>query len=86
MKKIVEINSYMLGTIAGGAADCQYWERELMRQCRFSYFYFYSLRLYELSNKRPISVAAASKILNNIMYYYKDQGMSMVSFNIYFLI
>lgn len=42
--------------MAGGAADCSYWERELGRQCR----------LWELENKERISVAAASKLLANI--------------------
>jgi Proteasome subunit len=46
------------GTMAGGAADCQFWERDLGRQCR----------LYELRNKERISVAAASKLLANVMY------------------
>lgn len=35
-------------------------------------------RLYELRNKEKITVAAASKILSNIMYGYKNQGLSMV--------
>ena len=25
VKKVLEINPYLLGTMAGGAADCQYW-------------------------------------------------------------
>ncbi|KAB5545179.1 hypothetical protein DKX38_013291 [Salix brachista] len=29
VKKIIEINPYMLGTMAGGAADCQFWHRNL---------------------------------------------------------
>lgn len=32
MKKVIEINPYLLGTMAGGAADCQFWERNLGRQ------------------------------------------------------
>uniref|UniRef100_A0A7S1PF28 Proteasome subunit beta n=1 Tax=Percolomonas cosmopolitus TaxID=63605 RepID=A0A7S1PF28_9EUKA len=67
VKKVIEINPYLLGTMAGGAADCQYWERYLGMQCR----------LYELHNKKRISVSAASKILANIMYSYKGQGLSM---------
>ncbi|RKP08000.1 hypothetical protein THASP1DRAFT_16255 [Thamnocephalis sphaerospora] len=67
VKKVIEINPYLLGTMAGGAADCSYWERELGRRCR----------LYELRNKERISVAAASKILSNIVYYYKGMGLSM---------
>ena len=67
MKKVIEINPYLLVTMAGGAADCQYWERELGRRCR----------LYELRNKERISVAAASKILSNMVYDYKGMGLSM---------
>jgi 20S proteasome subunit beta 5 len=67
VKKVIEINPYLLGTMAGGAADCSFWERELGRQCR----------LFELRNKERISVAAASKLLANIVYTYKDYGLSM---------
>lgn len=34
-------------------------------------------RMHELRNKERISVAAASKILANIVYEYKGQGLSM---------
>lgn len=37
VKKVIEINPYLLGTMAGGAADCSYWERELGRRCRYVY-------------------------------------------------
>lgn len=67
VKKVIEINPYLLGTMAGGAADCSFWERELGRRCR----------LYELRNGERISVAAASKILANIVYSYKGRGLSM---------
>jgi len=67
VKKVIEINPYLLGTMAGGAADCSFWERELGRQCR----------LYELRNKERISVAGASKLLGNIVYSYKGYGLSM---------
>ena len=67
VKKIIEINRYLLGTMAGGAADCTYWERVLSKQCR----------LYELRNRERISVAAASKLLSNIAYNYKGMGLSM---------
>jgi len=67
VKKVIEINPYLLGTMAGGAADCSFWERELGRRCR----------LYELRNKERISVAAASKILANMVYSYKGYGLSM---------
>ncbi len=69
VKKVIEINPYLLGTMAGGAADCSFWERELGRQCR----------LFELRNKERISVAAASKLLSNIVWNYRGYGLSMVS-------
>jgi 20S proteasome subunit beta 5 len=67
VKKVIEINPYLLGTMAGGAADCSYWERQLAFECR----------MYELRNKERISVAAASKLLSNMVYYYKGYGLSM---------
>lgn len=66
-KKIIEINDYLLGTMAGGAADCTYWERVLSERTR----------IYELRNRERISVAAASKLLANILYNYKGMGLSM---------
>ena len=32
VKKIIEINKFLLGTMAGGADDCTYWERVLSKQ------------------------------------------------------
>lgn len=67
VQKVIEINESLLGTMAGGAADCQFWERVLGRECR----------LWELRNKERITVSAASKILANITYSYRRQGLSM---------
>jgi 20S proteasome subunit beta 5 len=67
VKKVIEINPYLLGTMAGGAADCQFWQRNLGRQCR----------LHELANKKRISVAGASKLLANTLYGYRGMGLSM---------
>ncbi|XP_076325358.1 proteasome beta5 subunit isoform X2 [Tachypleus tridentatus] len=53
--------------MAGGAADCVYWERVLAERCR----------IYELRNRERISVAAASKLLANILYNYKGMGLSL---------
>ena len=33
--------------------------------------------MYELRNKERISVAAASKVLANMVYHYKGMGLSM---------
>ena len=67
VKKVIEINPFLLGTMAGGAADCSYWERYLGMRCR----------LFELDHKERISVAGASKLLSNITYQYKAYGLSM---------
>ncbi|KAG5438211.1 hypothetical protein PCANB_003062 [Pneumocystis canis] len=89
VKKVIEINKFILGTMAGGAADyvseisqslssvnifnerflmlSQFWETVLRMECR----------LYELRHKTRISVAAASKILANILYSYRGMGLSM---------
>lgn len=69
VKKVIEINPFLLGTMAGGAADCSYWERYLGMRCR----------MFELDQKKRISVAGASKLLSNITYQYKNYGLSMVS-------
>ncbi len=67
VKKVNPINEYILATLAGGAADCQYWQRNLAVQCR----------MYELRNRHRISVRAASKLISNTCNYYKRYGMSI---------
>jgi len=67
VKKIIEISRFLLGTMAGGAADCSFWERNLAYQCR----------LHELREGKRISVAAASKLLGNTVYNYRGMGLSM---------
>ena len=66
VKKVIEINPYLLGTMAGGAADCSFWERNLGVQCR----------MHELEKKRRISVKGAAKLLSNALYGYKGMGLS----------
>ncbi|CEM22489.1 unnamed protein product [Vitrella brassicaformis CCMP3155] len=66
VRKVLEINDFLLGTMAGGAADCSFWERHLARECR----------LHELRNGERISVAAASKMLAMIFYKYRGYGLS----------
>ncbi|XP_060093788.1 proteasome subunit beta type-8-like [Heteronotia binoei] len=67
--KVIEINPYLLGTMSGSAADCQYWERLLAKHCR----------LYYLRNKERISVSAASKLLANMPSEYRGMGLSVGS-------
>jgi len=67
VRKVIEISPFLLGTMAGGAADCQFWQRVVGKECR----------LYELRNGERPSVAAASRILANILYQYRGYGLSM---------
>ncbi|KAK2111540.1 Proteasome subunit beta type-5 [Saguinus oedipus] len=68
-KKVIEINPYLLGTMAGGAADCSFWKRLLSWQCP----------IYELPHKERISVEAASKLLANMVLSVERHGASMGS-------
>lgn len=65
VRKIIEIDDRMLGTMAGGAADCQFWEGYLGNFCR----------LYQLQNGERLSTAAASKVFANIMYRYRGKKL-----------
>lgn len=67
VKKVIPISKYLLGTMAGGAADCSFWERNLATSCR----------IHELREGKRISVAAASKLLANTVYGYRGMGLSM---------
>ena len=52
----------------------------ILKQRFFFFFNSYKpCRIYELRNKERISVAAASKLLANMVYNYKGMGLSMVS-------
>ena len=53
VKKVIEINPYLLGTMAGGAADCQFWERVLAKECR----------LHELRNKVFLNFRTQKELL-----------------------
>ncbi len=67
VKKVIEINDYMLGTMAGGAADCLYWEQFLAR----------ILRTYELNHKERMTISGASRLFASWMYGQKGKGLSV---------
>lgn len=67
VNKVIEINKYLLGTMAGGAADCFYWEKLLGLHAK----------KYELENGRRISAATAARFLSNSVYRYRNYGLSM---------
>lgn len=53
--------------MAGGAADCQFWLADVTTHCR----------TFELKHGKKLSVAAASKYLQNILLSYRGYGLSM---------
>ena len=67
VRKVIEINGRLLGTMAGGAADCLFWEENLARL----------VKLYELKYNEQLSVSAASKLFSNILYQYRGYGLSV---------
>jgi len=67
VKKVIKISRHLLGTMAGGAADCSFWERNLALQCR----------IHGLREGKRITTAAASKLLANTVYAYRGYGLSM---------
>lgn len=67
--KILDIGDRMVATMAGGAADCQFWTRVVAKYCA----------LFELREKSEITVAAASKYFSNVLYSYRNRGLSVGS-------
>lgn len=67
-QKVLPVNSHILGTMAGGAADCMFWIRKLKT---------YAL-LHELTNNgRRMSVARASRLLSNFLYQNRGLDLSV---------
>ncbi|KAM0676215.1 Proteasome subunit beta type-5 [Gurleya vavrai] len=67
VNKVIEINPFLLGTMAGGAADCLYWEKIMGIHAK----------RYQLENNKRITASAASMYLSNCIYRYRGQGLSM---------
>lgn len=65
VRKVIEINEFLLGTMAGGAADCFFWERYLAKECK----------MYELMYNEKLTVRGASKLLWRFVSNY--QGLSL---------
>lgn len=67
VQKVLCINSHMLGTMAGGAADCSFWIRKLKAKAE----------LLELTSNKRMSVARASRILSNDLYENRGLNLSV---------
>ncbi|KIH46769.1 peptidase, T1 family [Ancylostoma duodenale] len=74
--KILDIGDHMVATMAGGAADCQFWTRTVAKYCKLV---FEITLLFELREKTQITVAAASKYFANVLYGYRGMGLSVGS-------
>jgi 5'-3' exonuclease/20S proteasome alpha/beta subunit len=66
-QKVLPINSHILGTMAGGAADCMFWIRKLRAEAA----------LHELTEGRRMSVARTSRLLSNALYQNRALGLSV---------
>ncbi|KAG0436568.1 Proteasome subunit beta type-5 [Dictyocoela muelleri] len=63
INKVLEISPHLLGTMAGGAADCFFWEKLLSIRSKE----------YELDYNERISVKAAAMYLSDCIYRYKNR-------------
>lgn len=67
INKVIEVNKFLLGTMAGGAADCFYWEKHMGIHAK----------RFELENGFRISTGAASLYLSNCVHRFRGRGLSM---------
>jgi len=67
VEKVLPINSHMLGTMAGGAADCSHWIRKIQAEAE----------LFQLTENRRMSVTRASKILSDYLYNQRHLDLSV---------
>lgn len=67
VKKVIEVNEYLLGTMAGGAADCYYWERVMGKHAKN----------FELKYGERIPVGGAARFLSATLRSYQGKGLSV---------
>ncbi|XP_037537961.1 proteasome subunit beta type-11a [Nematolebias whitei] len=59
--KITPIHSHLVVTSSGSGADCQLWERILIRE----------IRLYQLRHRRRLSIRGTAKLLSFMLHPFK---------------
>lgn len=64
-QKVLPITDHILGTMAGGAADCSFWIRRLQAESRH----------YELTNGNSVTVARLARVLAD--YLYENRGFEL---------
>jgi len=67
VNKVIEVNEYLLGTMAGGAADCYYWERVMGKYANY----------HELKYGERITAKSAAKYLSSVLREHKGRGLSL---------
>lgn len=68
VQKVLPVSKTILGTMAGGAADCSYWIRFLRNESK----------LHELTHDgRAMSVARASRLLSTVLYANRGLDLSV---------
>ncbi|CAM9153673.1 unnamed protein product [Chrysoparadoxa australica] len=65
--KVIPVSETLLGTMAGGAADCIFWLRYLSTQ----------VALHEQQSGSKVSVKAAARMLANTLHRQKGAGLSV---------
>ena len=67
-QKVLPVSRNILGTMAGGAADCSFWIRFLRSEAK----------MHELLHEgRGISVSRASRIISNVLYQNRGLDLSV---------
>lgn len=66
-QKVIPVNSHILGTMAGGAADCMFWIGKLRA----------TAMLHELKEGYRMTVARASRLLSNSLYENRGLDLSV---------
>ncbi len=65
--KVIPVTDHILGTMAGGAADCSFWLRRLAAHSR----------LVETDTGRRLSVGSAARLLSSTLQDQRGQGLSV---------
>jgi len=67
VQKVLPISKHIIGTMAGGAADCSFWIRRLQAEAK----------LHDLQEGKEISVASVANILTKYLYNNRDLLLSI---------
>lgn len=67
VKKIIPITDTVVATMAGGAADCGYWIREISK----------TTKIFEYENGGPLKVGMIARLLASKLREYRGKGLSV---------